>query len=243
MSLSATDYNKLYKVQDQVLALLKGELDDFYLTGGTALGRYYLHHRYSDDLDFFTNRNEAFGQSLTKIIRQLRKNQEIDESRTLVSEDFVRILLKTEPELKLEFVNDVSERWGTTLYLRDIPLDNPANILANKLTALVSRDEPKDVVDIVSLAGHYAFHWNEIFHWAFQKQILNETDIAMRLASFPKELINGKPWLDTSFQMNEFAQDLNTLTNDFLLCRDNSLGTGKTLITEAKPNELVKSDE
>ena len=27
----------------------------FYLTGGTALGRCYLNHRYSDDLDFFVN--------------------------------------------------------------------------------------------------------------------------------------------------------------------------------------------
>jgi hypothetical protein len=27
----------------------------FYLTGGTALAAFYLFHRYSDDLDFFTN--------------------------------------------------------------------------------------------------------------------------------------------------------------------------------------------
>jgi hypothetical protein len=28
---------------------------DFYLTGGTALSRVYLHHRFSDDLDLFVN--------------------------------------------------------------------------------------------------------------------------------------------------------------------------------------------
>ncbi len=28
--------------------------DYFYLTGGTALAAYYLHHRYSEDLDFFS---------------------------------------------------------------------------------------------------------------------------------------------------------------------------------------------
>jgi len=26
----------------------------FYLTGGTALAAFYLHHRYSEDLDFFS---------------------------------------------------------------------------------------------------------------------------------------------------------------------------------------------
>lgn len=35
--------------------------DQFYLAGGTALAAYYLNHRYSDDLDFFTN-NKDFPQ-------------------------------------------------------------------------------------------------------------------------------------------------------------------------------------
>lgn len=30
------------------------ELESFYLTGGTALAAFYLHHRYSEDLDLFT---------------------------------------------------------------------------------------------------------------------------------------------------------------------------------------------
>ena len=30
-------------------------LATFYLTGGTALAEYYLHHRKSEDLDFFCN--------------------------------------------------------------------------------------------------------------------------------------------------------------------------------------------
>ena len=32
----------------------RSELNDFYLTGGTALAGYYLNHRISDDLDFFS---------------------------------------------------------------------------------------------------------------------------------------------------------------------------------------------
>lgn len=27
---------------------------EFFLTGGTALAEYYLHHRYSEDIDLFT---------------------------------------------------------------------------------------------------------------------------------------------------------------------------------------------
>lgn len=31
--------------------------DFFYLTEGTALSEFYLHHRYSEDLDFFLKKN------------------------------------------------------------------------------------------------------------------------------------------------------------------------------------------
>jgi len=52
--------DKLYPFQDKILKLVE-QLDlEFYLTGGTALGRCYLNHRYSDDLDFFVNRHKGF---------------------------------------------------------------------------------------------------------------------------------------------------------------------------------------
>ena len=41
----------LYPMQDSVLAQMNSE--KFYLTGGTCLSRFYYHHRFSDDLDFF----------------------------------------------------------------------------------------------------------------------------------------------------------------------------------------------
>jgi len=66
MNLSVPDYKRLYSQQDKVLNLLAGRLGDFYLTGGTALGRFYLGHRYSDDLDFFVNDYPDFAEK-TKI--------------------------------------------------------------------------------------------------------------------------------------------------------------------------------
>ena len=54
-------YN-LYRFQDLVLKLIMKVDDTFYLTGGTALGRHYLEHRYSDGLDLFVNRENNFKQ-------------------------------------------------------------------------------------------------------------------------------------------------------------------------------------
>ena len=52
--------NKLYPLQDRVLRIIETQNQGFYLTGGTALSRFYLNHRYSDDLDFFVNNIDDF---------------------------------------------------------------------------------------------------------------------------------------------------------------------------------------
>lgn len=50
----------LYPWQDKVLHVLNQLDSGFYLTGGTVVLRGYLHHRFSDDLDFFVNDNPHF---------------------------------------------------------------------------------------------------------------------------------------------------------------------------------------
>ena len=44
-------FTKLYPLQDRVLRVINGLDTGFYLTGGTASSREYLHHRFSDDID------------------------------------------------------------------------------------------------------------------------------------------------------------------------------------------------
>jgi hypothetical protein len=52
--------DKLYPFQDGVMHTVKGVGTPFYLTGGTALSRFYFGHRYSDDLDYFVNSDPGF---------------------------------------------------------------------------------------------------------------------------------------------------------------------------------------
>ena len=51
---------QLYPFQDQVLRIVSVADTQFHLTGGTALSRGYLQHRFSDDLDFFVNCLDIF---------------------------------------------------------------------------------------------------------------------------------------------------------------------------------------
>lgn len=235
MNSSVPDYKEIYQTQDQVFNILRNQLDDFYLTGGTALGRFYLNHRYSEDLDFFLNLLPDFGDRVRKIIERIRQSFTLEASTTVWSENFVRIRLAGGSQMKVEFVNDTPFHWGPIIDFHGIRLDNPANILANKITAVVTREEPKDVFDIVTLSQNFSFDWDEVFRMAFEKQIMDATDVAMRLSTFPVEWMAGLAWLKDPVDPAMFRHRIEIISDDLLFARDNSLGLGKIPITEAKP--------
>ena len=61
-------FETFYPFQDRVLRTVNAVDTGFYLTGGTASSRGYLHHRFSDDLDFFVNDDNRFGLWVERII-------------------------------------------------------------------------------------------------------------------------------------------------------------------------------
>lgn len=57
----------------------------FYLTGGTALAAFYLNHRYSEDLDFFSEK-EIASLSVVSFVKSLKKKlgyQKVELQRSL----------------------------------------------------------------------------------------------------------------------------------------------------------------
>jgi len=98
--------DRIYPFQDKVLKVVEALNLDFYLTGGTALGRCYLEHRYSNDLDLFVNDNKGFKKQCTSVVDFLKKKWRCDIATTSAS--FVRIFIEEDPVLlKIDFINDV----------------------------------------------------------------------------------------------------------------------------------------
>ena len=67
---------KLYPLQNGVLSLVKKSKTPFFLTGGTALSRYYFHHRYSDDLDLFVANDPDYPTHVKTLLRSLTQEDE-----------------------------------------------------------------------------------------------------------------------------------------------------------------------
>lgn len=207
--------DELYPLQDKVLALISTLDTKFYLTGGTALSRGYFSHRYSDDLDFFVNRDSTFPQQAEKIIQALQKDFEVNVITKTT--DFVS--LKINQILKVDMVNDVGFRDGESVVKPFFAqVDNITNILSNKITAIISRDEPKDVVDIWIIAKNTQVDWPKIYQAANSKAVgIFPPDVAQKLLSLPSELLDQIKWVDSQKpDPIKFIEELNQICNQML---------------------------
>lgn len=143
-------FTKLYPLQDTVLRVINGLDTSFYLTGGTASSRGYLHHRFSDDIDMFVNDDSRFSLWADRIVHALSESKDLQLIVLQRDDRFVRLSVsECDTLLKIEMINDVPSHIGKIR--KDAVLgmlDSPENILANKVTAVINRQEPKDLADI-----------------------------------------------------------------------------------------------
>ncbi|MDY6824231.1 MAG: nucleotidyl transferase AbiEii/AbiGii toxin family protein [Thermodesulfobacteriota bacterium] len=207
-----------------VLDLVRNVDDTFYLTGGTALGRIYLRHRYSDDLYLFVNREEKFKDLSNNIISQLQKHFSMIEM-ALLGEDFARIFIHHDNglSLKIEMVNDVLFRVGE-IQAADFfhRVDSWQNILSNKVCAL-SRDEAKDIADIIFLSSKYNFVWEAMINHARQKDNwVNEIIVSKMIYEFDIRRLRNINWIEDP-EYETLQQACTIISRDILDGGENSL--------------------
>ncbi len=238
--MSNQDYSKLYSLQDRFFEFVKSNPLPFYLTGGTALDRFYLHHRFSEDLDFFSNTMPDFRPFLEKYITRIASIFTIDKNESLIYDDFIRIYIQQDDlNLKVEFVNDVEYRDGLPIETSWGLVDTPANILSNKLTALINREEPKDIFDIILLSLKYDFNWSDIFSHSKRKAFINEIEVEQKIKAFPIVLFEHISWFKEKPDFTLYDTYIQTIANDFLLGAVNSLCKTNTSIYNAKICEEI----
>ena len=121
----------------------------FFLTGGTALAAFYLHHRQSVDLDLFTLDDLAMREASLYLPR-LAADLGCQIGRARTTEHFRQFLLEPETghPLQVDLVRDFGPQYGQHGTVGDIIVDSIENIGANKLTAILGRTEAKDFVDL-----------------------------------------------------------------------------------------------
>jgi predicted nucleotidyltransferase component of viral defense system len=209
--MAAVDFQAVYALQDRVLESLSTTDTKFYLTGGTCINRFFLEKRYSDDLDLFTNDNALYREDGRRLMRSLSAAGLPADIR-VDTRDFMRLTIDS--KLQVDLVNDRVFHFGSiTITDKGYPLDNPRNVCANKLTALVGRDEPKDVFDLYVLSCYAGFDWKEILEIASIKAAIDREILEYRLKSFPLALLDHLVVSDEGF-LRSLHKDYPALVDD-----------------------------
>jgi hypothetical protein len=157
MASSAHSRSRLTPFQHEVLRAFFERERGFFLTGGAALAGYHLCHRPTSDLDLFTLDDDAFERGRHVLADVAASSGD----RLQVTQDapgFRRVVLVRDGDgLVVDLVRErVSQVHPDKPLHGGIAVDPPDEILANKLTALLSRTEERDLVDVMFLerAGH-----------------------------------------------------------------------------------------
>jgi hypothetical protein len=154
-------YKKLYPLQDQVLTLLSSR-PELYLTGGTALARFYFQHRLSEDLDIFVKissddsleviehqkRADRYAKDLAnKLARQFKITNEF------YTDTFAKFVVRQDDlAMKIDFVQEYNHIGELLPQSNGFQLDNLEDIGANKIAAFEDRCQLKDIIDLFYLS-------------------------------------------------------------------------------------------
>jgi len=212
-------FDKLYALQDDVLRVINGAGTEFYLTGGTAASRGYLNHRFSEDLDLFVNDDDRFSAWADRVVQSLIRHSAWDVAVLRKDERFLRCTAaSTEVTMRVELVNDVPAHVGDILEHALLGrLDSPENILANKVTAAIDRNEPKDLADIWGFCSKMALSLNAAIEDAHSKAAgIFPADLARVLCSATPKDWEAIRWIQAP-PVEQFISDLRELGERLIL--------------------------
>ncbi len=131
--------------------------DHFYLSGGTALAGFYLHHRYSEDLDFFSE-TEIDIAALTIVLKKAQRElgcTSIDFQQSYNRNLF--FLRRGTEALKIEFTYFPFTRIEKGIEMYGVHIDSLLDIAVNKLFTIYQRTTARDYIDLYFICKEQGF--------------------------------------------------------------------------------------
>ena len=137
--------------QKKILALIGGDTaiaESFYLSGGTALAEYYLGHRLSEDLDFFSEQ-EFDPQAISAFFKKIQDKAGI--TSVTYEQSFNRNLFFLDvgtDRIKTEFTYFPFPRIEQGQRIEKLSIDSLLDIAVNKVFTVYQKPRSRDFIDL-----------------------------------------------------------------------------------------------
>lgn len=198
-------------VPEDVILLLRAcqKRVAFHLGGGAALAGIHLRHRLSKDADLFLH-DRAAHRELVTALPDVSAELGVQISILRDGGSFVRAraTLATGP-LELDLIHDaVPDIEAAPMAIEGIVVESLTDLRANKLTCILSRSEPRDLVDLMFL-DRAGFPPEHDLPLALRKDAgIDPGVLAWLLGSFPVEPLPAMLVTLTSDELREFRDGL-----------------------------------
>lgn len=196
----------------QAIGQEKFLVKQFYLTGGTALSAFYLKHRYSEDLDFFSER-EFEPQSIAVLLKSWQKKLGI--KKVSYEQSFNRYLfflhLKNKNDvIKMEFTYFPFTPLQKGKVGYNVKIDSLLDIAVNKLFTIYQKPRSRDFIDLYFIIKKKKWTVNELikkakvkFDWHIEPiQLGSQFTQVSVLKDYPRlvKKISHKAWQEFFIQ-------------------------------------------
>lgn len=186
----------------------------FYLSGGTALAGFYLHHRYSEDLDFFSEIEvdpmtiQTFFHKLKKILPIQTIDFQQSFNRNLFFLHLPSGVLKTE----FTYFPFPPIEQGPIQY--GVRVDSLLDIAVNKLFTIYQRTQARDYIDLYCICQGQNYTINALikqakikFDWHIDPiQLGTQFTKAQEAPDYPRMITTIDPLVWQQFYIHEAEQ-------------------------------------
>lgn len=148
----------------------------FYFTGGTALSVFHFQHRYSDDLDFFSEKDfpdeliDSFIHKITQKLNLMHRYTRIEGTRMFEFVDSGKLIIK------VDFGYYPYKRLAKGFDYQGVTIDSLLDIGSNKMVTINQRQSAKDYVDLYYLLQPFTV-WDLLY--GVEKKFRREIDVML----------------------------------------------------------------
>lgn len=211
-----TDFGVLTEKQKQFLDSLSSEsyfCQHYYFTGGTPLSAFYLQHRFSEDIDLFSEEEEVHVQSVRAFLKKIEGSLGITkiDYRQFHSLHSFQLFFSATDTLKIDFNYYPFPRIEKGPTYKNIPVDSILDIAVNKVQTIATNPRARDFIDVYLIVKEKGYAFRELLNNARNKfdwhtdplQLATRFFLAESVKDFPRMIkqIDHQEWRE--FFVNE----------------------------------------
>ena len=210
------------RLQKQVLTILAGIPENIYLSGESAVSRFYFNHRLSNKLTFQIASDDSLNESIDMLRNRLDKIVTISEEENTSSSYSAKISTE-DSSINITLISSNEIKTGNPISSSLISIDNLLNLFTNIVIHLSKGSESTDIIDLIEIAENYQFNWQQEIARINELCPVDANQLANNISNAKLSDLTAINGLNKRYIPETLEKQLQIISNDILHGNENTL--------------------